>query len=343
MLDMLTDKVLPVTEHADGWYVTLEGDVYSSPVKLSVLVACVFKHVRLPASVMNKLDVLHIDGDNFNIKPGNLVWKFPDGGLEVPDWPGYVYIPGFTRYAVKRDNTEMISLMSGERLLGAMRENGYIYVGVSRDDQVYLDIPEHRLFALATLPYGRDVCKLQVNHKDANRANNSPSNLEWTTVSDNMKHAFKHGYNQFAKNDSAGIKVKLRNFKTGEEFHFDTVEECAKFVGSSQAAVMFHINRLNPKKPSVLQGCYFVVRETDDFPELPLRYLTEHTSGPPAKVLAKHVDSGELLEYPSVRELLRQKPELSKKAVYTSLKRKRQRVFDGWIYKYKIDPTEWIS
>lgn len=49
----------------------------------------------------------------------------------------------------------------------------------------------HRLLALTFIPNPDN--KPQVNHIDANTANNSLSNLEWVTCKENINHAWQNG------------------------------------------------------------------------------------------------------------------------------------------------------
>jgi antitoxin component HigA of HigAB toxin-antitoxin module len=73
----------------------------------------------------------------------------------------------------------------GQRRIGA----GYLAVGVKesgRSRTLYV----HRLVAEAFL--GKPSDKNEVNHIDGNKQNNNLANLEWTTHSANLQHAFKN-------------------------------------------------------------------------------------------------------------------------------------------------------
>lgn len=63
--------------------------------------------------------------------------------------------------------------------------NGYPYVTVKGKVKVYL----HRLMASMFIPNPDN--KPEVNHKNGDRSNFSPSNLEWVTASENLKHSYK--------------------------------------------------------------------------------------------------------------------------------------------------------
>jgi len=63
----------------------------------------------------------------------------------------------------------------------------------------------HKLICMAFHPiegkeYYDDYKDLQVNHKDGNTLNNHADNLEWTTKSENMKHAYEQGLNKKVRN-----------------------------------------------------------------------------------------------------------------------------------------------
>lgn len=75
-------------------------------------------------------------------------------------------------------------------LRGVLYKNGYMYVGLSKDGKVKR-FKVNRLVAEAFIdnPYNLPV----TNHKNGDKTNNTVGNLEWTSYSENLKHAYKTG------------------------------------------------------------------------------------------------------------------------------------------------------
>lgn len=65
---------------------------------------------------------------------------------------------------------------------------------------------------------------MTVNHMNGNYFDNRPENLEWLTISDNVKHGFKTGL--FS---SIQIPVSLIN-SSGEHFDFSSMSEAGVFL-----------------------------------------------------------------------------------------------------------------
>lgn len=87
---------------------------------------------------------------------------------------------------------------------------GYLQLNFSRNDGTGKSdtILVHRLIALTFLPNPNNLP--EVNHIDGDKTNNNINNLEWCSISDNQKHAFKLGLQQTYKGE-AHVKAKLTN------------------------------------------------------------------------------------------------------------------------------------
>ena len=84
------------------------------------------------------------------------------------------------------DDYKVYSLNSHKILKEFPDKNGYIKVSL-KDRNYSL----HRIIALVYCDGFKEG--LTVNHKDGNKSNNNPSNLEWLTIGDNIRHAFDTG------------------------------------------------------------------------------------------------------------------------------------------------------
>jgi hypothetical protein len=95
-------------------------------------------------------------------------------------------IPSNPKYRVS-DRGSVYSMLMG-RNLSLSDNKGYKVVNLGKGNLCKV----HRLVMMAFFPR-EDAEKLQVNHLDGDKANNSLDNLEWSTCSDNIKHAFSIG------------------------------------------------------------------------------------------------------------------------------------------------------
>lgn len=75
-------------------------------------------------------------------------------------------------------------------LKGARSSSGYYHVQLYKNGTVSTKLI-HILVASAFIPNPNN--KLEVNHKDGNKANNAASNLEWATRKENLEHAYNTG------------------------------------------------------------------------------------------------------------------------------------------------------
>lgn len=80
-------------------------------------------------------------------------------------------------------------------------QNGYKLITLSKKKTYSI----HRLVAETFLENPEN--KLEVNHKDSNRANNSVDNLEWVTKSENIQHSYSYGSKKAPEGVSNGKAV----------------------------------------------------------------------------------------------------------------------------------------
>lgn len=86
------------------------------------------------------------------------------------------------------------------------KSHGYWKVALGRSRKCQRIYTLHRLLAVTFLPNPKKLP--QVNHRDADKDNNTLPNLEWVTPLQNMRHAVKMGLTQ-AKKGAASHSSKL--------------------------------------------------------------------------------------------------------------------------------------
>lgn len=80
--------------------------------------------------------------------------------------------------------------------------------------------------------------KLTVNHINGNRLDNRPENLEWLTLSENIKEGFKTGlYKSIQK------KQRIKRVTDGKIFEFDSRSECSRKLGRNVGYMTTAITR----------------------------------------------------------------------------------------------------
>ena len=101
----------------------------------------------------------------------------------------------------------------------------------------------HRLVADAFIPNDDPNNKITVNHIDGNRSNNKAENLEWTSYSENLKHA----YDKLSRTINATKNKKTKCFSKsiidGAVYEYESIAEASRKTGISETQIRRLINK----------------------------------------------------------------------------------------------------
>lgn len=104
-------------------------------------------------------------------------------------------VPGWPEYEVSSaGKVKRIGAARGAKVGRVLRpwvSVGYHFVALWRDDSQHR-VPVHRLVALAFLP-DPQADQYQVAHRNGNRLDNRPTNLRWSTPTENAADRLHHG------------------------------------------------------------------------------------------------------------------------------------------------------
>lgn len=104
-------------------------------------------------------------------------------------------VPGFPGYGAN-ERGFVVNRLSNRVISNTVYKNGYVYVSMKEGSE-FKNKRLNRIIALTfhpnpdTLPH--------VNHENGQKRDNHAANLNWSTVSDNLKHAFATGLRSGSK------------------------------------------------------------------------------------------------------------------------------------------------
>lgn len=193
----------------------------------------------------------------------------------------YVYNGQSTNYSISKDG-QVMNNTTGQYLKGQKNKNGYWSVNLSlpRDKKrLYI----HRM-VMETFAPNENGANLEVNHKDANKDNNTLENLEWVTSAENKAHAKENGLNNsktiYGFDDNLELIISFRS-----------IIDAYRAMGWSMAQLSGACN-MNPKTKSY--GYYWSFEKEPDF------QIKEISSGK-EKAIDKYDLNGHFIEsYPSM-------------------------------------------
>lgn len=275
-----------------SWYDGCRDYAYSAVIGVTY-----FK-VAIPNDLLERVELIFLDGDDNNRQFSNLAYRFKDGPLESKEFKGFYYVPYYTNYVIDRDgNAVPLKLF---RKTGIFRfkkwcvsnpkvkkniKGGYYGGRGVRDHDGVTGASRHRFVALTFIPYNDNPAALTVNHKNGTPGDDRISNLEWTTYSENTKHAYSSGLYM-----NKVSPVLYRNDMLGIETRYPTVVACSTDLGVSDGFITARIS-----KPHVLytDGRRFKYDDGKDWVETTI----ERTPSVEMPVVAKDVFTGNFVIY----------------------------------------------
>jgi len=131
-------------------------------------------------------------------------------------------------------------LIKSKILKTSVTNKGYLIVGLWKNNKGKSKTI-HRLVIGTFISNPNN--KLQVNHKDGNKTNNYLTNLEWSTSSENIKHAYNN-------NLIHSKTIPVLQFSKNDEFlkEFNSITEASNYtnIDKSEISSVCH-NRRNRK------------------------------------------------------------------------------------------------
>lgn len=330
--------------------------------RVADLIAVVFKPTFVPMYLWKFISVYPIDENESNVHPSNLVWIFPVGGLEVPGTEGkYFFVPGFSQYGISIDR-EVMFLTEGTIKQASLIDGAY---QVSAGQDVGHTTPSvgvYRLFALAFIPYPRNVRDLIINHKDGDRSNDALDNLEWITQKENIHHSIvrramgatpeKEFYKDnlpFSLETALEVGnpniIKCLDVLTGEvKCHF-VIARLRKAFDLLDNQIPQSLQAAGKGKLGLVKGRYIFRLLFDAFPNVDSEDVKNvlKRAGIKRAVLVKNSLTGNVMEFESATEAW-SSLQLSKKVITTRLSRNTQSIPDtSYLVKYKDVEDRWID
>lgn len=144
-------------------------------------------------------------------------------------------VKGFEGYSLTKDGV-VTNIKTGQVKTQRKGKNGYKTVNLWQNNTGKL-IYMHRLLATEYIPNPEN--KRTVNHRDGDKLNNDPSNLEWATDSENIQHAYDTGLNKGSTKLITGdVETLYSRFISGE-----SMGEIARDYTFGVPTISGHVNR----------------------------------------------------------------------------------------------------
>ena len=301
--------------------------------KIGGLVSTFFKSVKIHNSLLHILDVMHLDGNKENNHAGNLIWKFPSGGLRHPRYKDFSYIPGYSKYIINKNG--VLIDHKEDIVIEPFFEELYAKFRVYPDVGFRVATSRHRLLSLAWIDYPAFVDDLVVNHKNGIRGDDREENLEFISRRENNIHASELGLT------SKGREVLVKNYETDTIMTFRGTTECARYFNLNRSTVKYRLHSGQQIYPGNIVFKY----ANDSTPWREDLTLTTKSlnKGDPRSIKAKNVFTDEIQTFSSIKKA-GDHLKIHPNTIHGYLKNSISgRPTNGFVFKYFVDDSPWPS
>ena len=155
--------------------------------------------------------------------------------------PEMTEITGFKDYFITKQGEVFSNKRSTlNEMVLKVDKDGYLEVGLYRNNKRYFR-RVHRLVGKTFIPNPNKYP--QINHKNGIVDDNRVENLEWCTLTQNMRHSF----NVLGRkgNITTNKPLQLKNKTTGEILEFNSIIDCSIYLGMSNVHLGKILNGTN--------------------------------------------------------------------------------------------------
>lgn len=197
----------------------------------------------------------------------------------------YFVIPGLETFSVSKDG-EVINTETREVVEQRMAGDYKCINAFGKSWHV------HRLMANTLLPCDAPTDELDVNHKDADKLNNTIDNLEWVTRSGNCVHALENGL------WTTATPVLVKDLRTGDITRYYGLNACARAHGVNPALINYYL-----KDSSKVRMSFFVfIKEGQEWPDLVIEDAIAQAKRAPKVSVAVDINTGEVLIFSNIKQ-----------------------------------------
>lgn len=285
--------------------------------------------VNLSLNEMLKIRFIRSESKVLGLKCGMLM-SFT-GPIEVGS--GYYLIPGFVHFAIRADG-RIKSVRTNRVLKQSIGPYGYPQAYLyDADKKRWRGVSVHLLVARTFVKNDDYVLNPYVNHKDGNKLNHSPRNLEWVSGEDNQLHAISSGL----RNDN--YPCKMLDTSAGTIESFPSVGRALKAAGLKSGSATLSRSINGQLIPNLFSGRYEIKLDSEergwfyiDRTQLQSRVISR---GP---FQARNMATGMILEHQSMVGL-EKLTGVSRDGIRVCVRSIFPTQRHGWQFREKIDAT----